>query len=83
MGLEEVELGFQVRLQVLGLDGAGDEEGEGAEEEGHGSFDAWRGQGEERLVRLGPEWPGQWMEREDAPLINNPVTKYGIRLPSA
>ena len=32
--LEEVEVGGEVRAEEFGLDGAGDEEGERAEEEG-------------------------------------------------
>lgn len=39
LGFEEIPLGFQVGEEEFGFDGAGDEEGERAEEEGGGGFD--------------------------------------------
>ena len=43
LAFEEVELGLQVRGQEPGLDAAGDQEGERADEEGGGGLDGWRG----------------------------------------
>ncbi len=48
---------LQVRVQEFGLDAAGDEEGEGADEEGGGGFDGW-GVGLDRLVWIRLDWIG-------------------------
>ncbi len=41
LGFDKVELGFEVRAEVGGVDGGGEEGGEGAEEEGGVGFDGW------------------------------------------